>query len=406
MRYPVRGERMQPERAESDPHLLTPLLIMAAAIRIAVNNVATYSRADETVYLLYAKALASGAGYPQIVRMYVDDPGMALFPHPLRWSWLVATSLFCSATGECSHRTLATLSTLAGILVVALTYWIGRELFGPAVAAIAAALAATSPLQLALGRRALADEFFCASVLASVVALLYFARATERRSRVAWLVAWIVTTTIAMAAKEQFFLVYPLVLLFWWLRTRRLGWREVMIWMLPPFLYAAMFCLLARDVTSFFRIARITTSTIGASYAEQFQSGPPHRLIIDSLAIAPLVTLLAMAAVVSIALRRSAFPAEHRHLAVLAAGIIAVHAAFPSQNIRYIVSADSLLRVLVAAFLFVELREKKWMPALIVSGLLINTVVELWLFYDVFITGQVYDPVTDSLLRALRMLPH
>lgn len=396
---------MQPERAETAPRLIAPLLIMAAAIRIAVNNVSAYSRADETVYLIYAKTLAAGTGYTKVIRMFVDDPGMSVFPHPLRWSWILATSLFCSASGECTHRTIATLATVAGIAAVALTYWIGRELFGPLVASIATVLAATSPLQLALGRRALVDEFFCALFLASIAALLLHLRTEDRRFRLAWLIAWIVATTLTFAAKEQFLLIYPLVPLFWWLRTRRIGWRELVAWALPPFLYVATFCILARDVTSFFTIARITTSTIGAPYAIQFQSGPAHRLILDSIAIAPVVTLLAIAAMIAIALRRDAFSSEHRHLAILAAGIVVAHAFLPSQNIRYIVSADSLLRILVAAFVFIELREKKWFPALLISGLLINAVIELKLFYDVFIAGGVYDPVTDNVLRALRMLP-
>lgn len=390
---------------ESGRHLLTPLLIVAAAIRIAVHNVSAWSRADETVYLLYAKAVAAGGGYTKVIRMFVDDPGMWVFPHPLRWSWIGATSLFCMARGECTHRTLATLATAAGIIAVGLTYWIGRELFGSSIALIATALATTSPLQLALGRRALVDEFFCAAVLASIAALLLHLRATDRRSRIGWLVAWIVATTIAFGAKEQFLLLYPVVLLFWWLRTRTIGWRVAGVWLLPPFLYVATFAMLARDAGTFFQIARITTSTIGAPYAVQFQSGPPHRLILDSLAIAPIVTLLAIVAMVAIAMRREAFSAEHRHLAILAAGMIAVHAFLPSQNLRYIASADSLLRVLVAAFVLVELRGKKWMPAAIGAGLVINALVELKLFHQVFIAGQVYDPVTDNVLRALRMLP-
>ena len=40
---------MEPQRNEGTPYLLAPLLVVAAAIRIAVHNVAAWSRADETV---------------------------------------------------------------------------------------------------------------------------------------------------------------------------------------------------------------------------------------------------------------------------------------------------------------------------------------------------------------------
>ncbi len=368
--------------------LFLPLLVIAAAIRIAVNNVVAFSRADETVYLLYARALAAGEGYPKIIRMFVDDPGMWVFPNPLRWSYLGLASL-CSS----SHHALATLSTISGIVAVALTYWVARELFDETAALTAAALAATSPLQLALGRRALADEFFCVAVLASIAALLLYVQT----KRLPWLAAWIVATTITIAAKEQFLFLYPVLLFFWWLRTRKIHWA----WALPPLLFYAVFCALARDLTSFFRIAQIITSAMTAPYAEQYQSGPPHRLILDSLAIAPLVTIAALAAFVGIALRRDAFAPSYRHLALLAAGILAVHAALPSQNLRYIVAADPLLRILGAAFLLHDARPGRWLG----GALAVNAVVELLLFHRVFIAGQIYDPVTDHVLRALEMLP-
>ncbi|HJQ36444.1 MAG TPA: glycosyltransferase family 39 protein [Thermoanaerobaculia bacterium] len=377
---------------------LTALIFAAAAaIRIAVNNVAVYSRADETIYLLYAKS-----GYPQIVRMYLADPKLWLFPHPLRWSWIGVTSLACF---DCTHRTLATISTIAGIAVVALTFWIARELFGSTTALVATVLAATSPLQLALSRRALSDEFVCAAVLASIAALLQYLRGAAGFSppnvsgglkpaapRIAWLFAWIAATTIALASKELFLFSYPLLLGFWWLRARKLRWYEAAAWLAPPFLFFAVFSILAGDVSSFFEIARLTASTVNAAYPAQYQSGPPHRLLIDLLAVAPVVTIFAVAGVVS--LRRHPF-------ALLALAMFALHALLPSQNLRYIAPVEPMLRIVAAAFLTAEFRDRRWLGGL----LLANAAIEWMLFSTIFIRGQVYDPVTDHLLRALKMLP-
>ena len=266
----------------------------------------SFSPADETVYLRYTRLLAGGGDYARVVRMFLDDRGMWVFPNPLRWSYLGATTLLCRIGGDCTYRTLAALSTVAGIAAVALTYCIGLRLFERTTALFATALVATSPLQLALGRRALSDEFFCAVVLASIAAMLAAARPSPGpfaslsghplplRGRGA-LAAWVVITTLAFGAKEQFVFIYPVVLLFWWLRERRLRWE----WLLPPCLFYAVFCLLARDLTSFFRIAHIITSMMNAPYAAQYQSGPPHRLLIDFLAIAPLVTMAFIAAAIT-----------------------------------------------------------------------------------------------------------
>ena len=360
------------------------VLLVAAAIRIYLNNVTLFSGADETVYLNHTRTLFNGGSYAQIVSAFINgDPRGWLFPSPLRWSWIGATTLSCVVAGECTYHVLATLSTIAGIVAVALTWWIARQWFDDRTALIAAALVATSPLQLALGRRALADEFFCALVLASIATMLRYLQ-TERRS---WLMAWIVATTLTFAAKEQFLLIYPLFAIVWWLHTRRIS----IAWILPPLLYAAVFAILARDPGAFLSVWHLTTSTMGATYPEQYQNGPPHRLLIDFIAIAPIVTVATIAAFARA--RR-----EQRDVLILLGGILVLHALLATKNLRYIVSADPLMRVLTASFV----GDKRW----VVIGLLVNAVVELMLFRAIFITAGVYDPVTDSLLRALKMLPH
>ncbi|MGA8808514.1 MAG: glycosyltransferase family 39 protein, partial [Thermoanaerobaculia bacterium] len=392
----------EPQRGETSPTLAAPLLILAAALRIAVNNVTAFSRADETVYLLYARALSAGSGFPSIIRMFAGDRGMWVLPNPLRWSYLGAAALATRIGGDATPHALAMLSTLAGIASVALTYLFGRQLFDEKIALIATTLAATSPLQLALGRRALADEFFCAAVLASLAAMHRYFRSATPRGRAAWLAAWIAMTTIAIAAKEQMLFLYPVLVAYWWMTTRVLRWRDVLAWAAPPALFFAVFCALARDVTSFFRITQIITGAMRAPYAEQYQSGPPHRLLIDSMAIAPVVTTLFLAAIVMFALRIGEWSRETRLLGFLGTGMIAVYALLPSQNLRYIVCADPAVRLTVAAFLAFELRGR---PRIAVALLAINALIELQIFHQIFVTAAVYDPVTQELLHALKMLP-
>ena len=328
---------------------------------------ASFSPADETVYLRYTRVLAGGNGYAHIVRMFFDDPNLWIFPNPLRWTYFETTSLLCRITGNCNYRTLAALSTAAGIAAVALTYVVGLQLFERRIALFAAALMATSPLQLAMGRRALSDEFFCALVLASIVTM-----------RKPWL--WIIVTTLTFGAKEQFVFIYPVVLVFWWLRERKLRWE----WLLPPCLYYLVFCFLSRDSTSFFRIAHIVASVMNAPYAAQYQSGPPHRLLIDFMAVAPLVTIAFLIA---------AYIKRREPVLALAAGILVVHSLISSKNLRYVISADPFMRLLVASAF-----PRKWF-------VIVNAAVEIALFYVIFVVKDVYDPVTDELLRALRMLP-
>lgn len=375
---------------------LAAVLAIASALRLYINNIVQFmTQADEGTYFDYAQRLFNGGmgQYADLVHTYIGDRDMWLFPSPLRWSWIGASAIASGMAGECSYHVLATLSMLAGIASVALTWSIARELFDEHIALVAAALAATSPLQLALGRRALADEFFCALVLGSIAAILGY----TRTKRTAWLIAFVVFATLTFAAKEQFLLVYPLLLGFWWLRTRTIDARTLIAWALPGLLYFAVFCALAHDVTSFFTIARLTTSTIHAEYPEQYQNGAFHRVLIDLIALAPLVMLLAIA---TIGRLRNATSNE-RHLLALLGAILFVHGMLSSKNVRYIIEADSLARIAAAVFLVSEIRSRRWTTLLIA----INAVIELAIFRAIFLIGGVYDPVTDELLRTLKMLP-
>jgi 4-amino-4-deoxy-L-arabinose transferase-like glycosyltransferase len=363
------------------------VLGLAAAIRILCNNVSNFVPADETVYLRFARTVAQRRAYPDVVRMFVDDSSLWIFPNPLRWSYIVTSALYCTARGGCRYRTLATLSTVSGIVAVGLTSWLGVRLFDRRSALVATALMATAPLQLALGRHALADEFFCAVVLASVVAMIEWLRSP----RPAWLIAWIVLTTLAFAAKEHFLLIYPVVLSVWWVRERKVRW----VWAVPPLLFFAVFCALAGDMGSFFRIGRILVSVQRAPYVTEFQSGPPQRLLIDFVAIAPLVTIAFIAAAFHID-RRATGSGQFSTL-LLAAGILVVHSLVPSKNLRFVVASDPFMRLLVAS----------WLPATRFTAVALvgNAVVELTLFYVIFIRSGVYDPVTSQLLRALGIVP-
>jgi len=361
------------------------LLGAAAAIRIVFNNVSNFSPADEFVYLRFTRTLAGGAAYRDIVRMFIEDQSLWIFPNPLRWSYFGTATFYCTVRGACRFRTLATLSTASGILAVSLTYWLGLRLFERRTALVAMTLMATAPLQLALGRRALADEFFCVAMLASVVAMMEWLRT----ARPAWLIAWIAVTTIVFGAKEQFLFIYPIVVSAWWVRERKIRW----VWALPPVLFFVVFCVLARDVGSFFRIADIITSVMDAPYAAQFQNGPPQRVLIDFMAIAPLVTIAFIAAACQPGPRSSG----QLSTLLLAAGILIVHSLVPSKNLRYVVAADPFMRLLVASWL----PSARWTAV----ALAVNATAELVLFSYVFVRLGVYDPTTIELLRALKMAP-
>lgn len=405
-------EVLQKDRLDATPHNVVAValvLVFAAVLRLYWNDAQTFfPLADEGRYLADTKILVERGitSYPAVVDGFLDDPVRWVYPNPLRWGYLGAAALFCGVTHDVSFRALATLSTMSGILSVLLTYLIGAELLQRPAAIAGAALMATSPLQLALGRRALADELFCLAFLVAILTLLRYLRAENEGTRTRWLVGWIIATTFTIAVKEQFLMVYPIVLLFWWLRGgRRFTPRLLMMWVLPPLLYFSTFCLLSASLTKFFRVAWIITSAMGAPYASQYQSGPPHRILIDFLAIAPIVTVIAMVAAAFLVLQLAHREEGEWQLMILLAGIVAVHALLPSKNLRYLVEADPLFRLLAASFVWRQIQARGLGWPTTIAALVLNGAAELMLFITIFIRHGVYDPVTDTVLRALEMLP-
>ncbi len=213
--------------------------------------------------------------------------------------------------------------------------------------------------------------------------------------------------TMSFAIKESFLYLIPAFAAVLLLNRspRELRLRHVALFALPPFLYFAGFCLLARSVGSFFHIGNLVTSAMKATYVVQYQSGPPHRLLLDFFITTPLVSILAAAAIVFIVLTASKRGSE-RSIALFVIVAVAVFALVPSKNLRFHVMLDPLFRLLAAwviASTAVAANEcKAWTLAAVAAA---NAAIEIEIFDTIFIKHGGYDPVTQTLLQALGALP-
>jgi 4-amino-4-deoxy-L-arabinose transferase-like glycosyltransferase len=385
---------------------LALLLVLGAGLRLVVNDVALYSPADERHYVEQTQLLVDRgffAGYPELVARQLGDVHAQLLPPPLRWGYLGLTTTAARLSGRCEPRTLAWLSTLAGIAVLPLAFALGRRWVGPAAALLGVALCVTSPLQLALGRRALSDEPLCAAVL---LALWTTLRALDQREggrgrgrTAAAVAAW----TLLLAIKETGLLLLPVLVLLVVLDRRARGVKlaRADAWLLvaPPLVYLGVLFLLTRDAAAIVALLRAQSANAGTAsneYSALFQGGPPHRLLLDLFALMPLVFVLAVAAVARVK-EASGGP---RQLILVTVAMLALFSAMPAKNVRFVAGVDPLLRLLAAWLLTTQLRPRS--AALVTT---LNGALELALFSAVFLTGNVYDPVSYNVLKALRFFP-
>ena len=348
-------------------------LLFAIGLRVRWNNVRGYSPADEKSMLGHARAVLSpGFSYRAYCERWLSSASNFCTPGPVRYGNLLLLAAAFRVTKRWKHRTMAWVSTVAGVLHVVAVAGIALELAGRREAAFAACLAATSCLGLAMSRRALQDAAISATALGATWALL-----------AGHPILGAVLLSFLAAQKETALLLYPAIAATCWAAGRPT---------LAPFvagvaLYVAGFVALTRSPMLLWRFARAVSSVGAHPYSVRHQSGPLHRLPLDLFALGPGAVLLAT---------RSPLGPElgGAMLILLTLGVVPA-----TKNVRLALPADGLLRVAAGATLAA-------MPDLVGAGCaLVAMVAELWIFRRVFLQAGVYDPVTTNVLVALGMVP-
>ena len=390
------------------------LVIVGAIVRVIVNDVAAYSPADEAHYVDVTRRLTrEGLGaYPEFVSTYLTHPSLWLSPTPLRWGYFGLTTLTCSVLTPCDGRAIAWLSTIAGVLSLVLTYALGRRLVGRNAALFATALSVLSPLQLALGRRALQDEVYCAAVLAAFWTLMRLfdpevktSKATARRR---W-AGFVATSTLAFAIKEAFVFPYAAFVLLYFLARpdEPSKLRHAALFVLPPLLFCAGFVLLGHNPAALYEFARLNEASFASDYSIRYQSGPAHRPLFDLFLLAPIVCLSATAAVAKVT-ERLRDGGRERWLVGFLILTLTAFMGLP-KNLRFIVILDPVVRLLSAWFVLHHdwfVRANRQAQVIVAAMVLaLNGWIEYSLFDIVFRQRNVYDPTTYELSSALGAIP-
>jgi hypothetical protein len=174
---------------------------------------------------------------------------------------------------------------------------------------------------------------------------------------------------------------------------------------LPPLLFFAGFSVLAHSGHAFLEIGRMITAAMQAPYVQQYQAGPPHRLLFDFFVTAPLVSILAAAAAGVVMLSKNS-NREERALILFLVLALAVFAIPSSKNLRFTMIVDPFVRLAAAWILAAPPAGLRGFRAAgLTAFAAANAAIELELFRTIFVRGAVYDPVTHSLLEALSAVP-
>lgn len=222
-------------------------------------------------------------------------------------------------------------------------------------------LVASSPLSFFLSRRALQDSFTGLLLLVGVWAV---------HLESSWLLA--VAVALALISREAVLLYVPAYLAAWILKSGAEHWIEGAVALAAGTASAVMAYYAAggRKLVAVFRKLRQTTD-----YVRRFQSGMPHRILVDLALVSPVV-------LVAVLVNWGPAPSW---LFGFVAGSVAVHAFITPKNVRFLLVVDIVLRMMCASL------PEPWSWAVLVTG----SVMDL-LLYRAF--GKCEDPVTLILL--------
>lgn len=400
------------------------ILIAGICVRFATHGVGARTP-DEVFYSRYALAVAEqGPGYfPRFTREINDHPQAGSFSWPERAGYIALLASALKITGQEKGELGAYLSLIASVLVLVLVLTLGTRLADPWTTSAALLLAAVSPLDLAIARRTWSDSLVAMLMLTMFFACACFLVNPGRRR---WPALFFLAGTYSLLVKESAWPVYlACTLVLAWAARGAQGLAGpvaarprtmLALGALGVALAAAAIVLACGGPAEALRTwetARV--ANVPNEYMKLYQTGSPLYYfaglgVLQPAAFAAGLLGAALAIVRPSWLTGRAAPggeAVVRLLAWFAVGFLALAAAYPEKNLRFVSPLTAPLALLAAlairagtAALGARLpAARRWIP--VVAGILIvaSAALDLARFHDLFERRGLTDPVTPLLLR-------
>lgn len=375
------------------------------ALRLSYINIPSYqSEHDEGYYLRYATYLAEakGASITKLSDAYIRNKPWHIYPNPLRAGYILISSWWMKIFNRFDFKMLSYLSSLFGVCSLFAGYFFTKRLFGGWIALLSLILFAASPINLALSRRALQDS---AVYFFTIMAVWLFYESLEHRGLL-FKIFFALSFFAAIAVKESacLLLVFFAAFIFLYKRLfdKRLKAAQLLFILLLVLTGVFfMYIMIMGSADKLFQMARIIIlSPASNEYAIKYQSGNFLTYLMDFLLLSP-VTLVLGLSFLTLYFKNRNFN-EKPYLYIITFFVV-YYAAFSlfSKNVRYVIALDLPIRILAAALIGIacgKFGRKGAIAALAVTcGI---GVIDFFIFHHIFITHDIYDPVTCNLAWA------
>lgn len=363
---------------------------------------------DEALYRGYVNDLirTGPAAYPEHAEAYVarqESLPAAILP-PTRFFYIFSAYLWHLITGAEALDALHDISCLFSVLTLILSAVFAWRIGGWQIALGVAALVSCSPLQIHMSQHALID-----GVLAfwATLCLWLLWENLRKPGAVGWLAAYTFSLTFLVLTKENAMFAYlgllGVLAANRWMRFGQITFLLLGLTVLGPLLGVVILVFLCGGLDTFIATYQLLVAKASVlPYAIATGDGPWHRYLVDLLLFSPLILLLAWAALFR--LRATEVAGWYLVVFIVTTYLVMCNVRY-GMNLRYATLWDLPLRYL--AFFSVA-RLAAYFPSrsVLITSILIALLClfDLRQYYLFFVEHDLYELVTEGLLRALSIL--
>jgi 4-amino-4-deoxy-L-arabinose transferase-like glycosyltransferase len=388
--------------------LLCLVLLLGAFLRIYPSAGTKYPGVDEMYYRHGVMFLVHNGftSYPSLVRNYAKvQPTLPVAVIPPTRVTLIATAFLWhqifNTVPLISLRAVACSAAVLTLLISALFLYRAAGL--PAAIGVSALLSC-APMQIQLAQRAYVDGVFAFTAILTLWLLWENMRGP---SSLKWLVPYGASIALMVVTKENAAFVFVGILSILacnrWLKIGEVGLNLVIATFAGALAGAATLVIASGGPATLIQVFQANISkTYVTPYVIQTGDGPWFRYILDLIAMSPLVTLLALAA-----LGRLSFQAINRYFALfLAVTYLLMSNLHYGISLRYTAMWDLPLRCL--AFTQIVLMAASVPPryrAIFVPvAVAVVCAVDLSQYCLFFVQNGTYDPTATEILHQLNIV--
>lgn len=372
-----------------------------------------FKKADEGHYLAFARLVNEHgiSEFPKLAETYINNPKARAFPAPLRVGHILITAFWLKIFGP-TFVSLAWFSFFCFVSFLLISFYFAKKHFGRDVAYIFTLLLSSSPLMMAMGRRALSDMH--GNLIMGITIWLFLDFLGDSRKFKYFL--FIIFFYFSALVREYSFILVLFFAAFFF--VYQFGYKKKISYAyllgvvaLPLFMAGATYCILFGGITNVINLLKAIFYAHAQppdQYAYLFCMGPWYRFVIDFMLLTPITTLLFIGYFSHKLLKRAIEWKSAYFMAYFMTVFIVLGNAKYSKVVRFAINLETVIALFAALFIFEVFSriEHKGRAAVIFLSAFAIFVINYRGFIDLFCFNGIYDPVSYFLLAARKIIPN